>query len=124
LILRDVGRIAAYLGISIDKLKSKLWASPGSLVKHFPSQRVERIGTITPRWNRHTKACVFLTDDDKCSIHPVAPFGCAYYDTHMDWLSTQIRSQWCVNEHQDPAYQALRDTLPYATHYKPFETNI
>ena len=40
--------------------------------------------------------CVFLTDDGKCSIHPVSPFGCSHVDTHMDQVEGDRRVQWCV----------------------------
>lgn len=40
------------------------------------------IGSITPR--SQGGRCVFLDEQDRCRIHAVAPFGCAYYDTHMD----------------------------------------
>ncbi len=42
---------------------------------------VFNIPTIVPKLT--PTGCVFLKDG-KCSIHPVAPFGCAYHDTHMD----------------------------------------
>jgi Fe-S-cluster containining protein len=39
-----------------------------------------KIPTIVPKLT--PTGCIFLKDG-KCSIHPVAPVGCAYHDTHM-----------------------------------------
>jgi Fe-S-cluster containining protein len=68
LIPGDAERIAAFLNEPIEKF---LWASPGALVKQ--GVRAFRIGTITPRLVKGK--CVFLTEDDKCRIHPVAPLA-------------------------------------------------
>ncbi|WP_261345428.1 YkgJ family cysteine cluster protein [Thalassoroseus pseudoceratinae] len=37
------------------------------------------IPTIVPA-QKESGRCVFLTKDDRCSIHPVAPFGCRNFD--------------------------------------------
>jgi Fe-S-cluster containining protein len=126
LIPRDIPRIADHIAktqncdpeIALSRLKAQIWASPGSLVKNTTTGRTERIGTVTPRWDRRRKCCVFLTDDNKCSIHEVAPFGCAYYDTHM--VAWHERSIWAVQQHMNPDYQQFRNELPMASHYKPF----
>jgi Fe-S-cluster containining protein len=97
--------------------KKYFWASPGSLVKHLATGKIERVGTITPK--RVKGRCVFLTEDDRCSIHAVAPFGCAYFDTHMSMEQAHPRSLWLVDSTKREDYQALRDQLPYATSYKP-----
>jgi hypothetical protein len=62
---------------------------------------------------------VFLTADDRCSIHAVAPFGCAYFDTHMSYARAHPRSLWLVYSTSHAGYQALRNQLPYAASYKP-----
>ena len=49
--------------------------------------------TITPKIDKDDR-CVFLTDEDRCSIHAVAPFGCAYFDAHMSAKEGQRRSLW------------------------------
>jgi Fe-S-cluster containining protein len=103
--------------IAFQRVKAQIWASQGSLVSD--GTRTFRIGSITPRWDRRKKRCVFLTDDDRCSIHPVAPFGCSHFDVHMDDATAQPRSAWLAKSHLNPAYQQLRNSLPLATHYKP-----
>jgi Fe-S-cluster containining protein len=125
LILEDVAKIVAYVAqrdnvsvdFAYDWVKERLWASPGALVKDSNTGKTYRIGTITPRFRKGR--CVFLTEDDKCSIHEVAPFGCAYFDTHMPPSVAMPRSLFACRNHTDPIYQALRNELPYATHHKP-----
>jgi Fe-S-cluster containining protein len=108
--------------IAFEQVKKQLWASPGALVKELATGNVERVGTITPRYRKGR--CVFLDENERCTIHPVAPFGCAYFDTHMGMHKAQARSQWLVNRQREPAYQALRDELPYATSYKPLKYDL
>lgn len=129
LIMRDVNRIVAFIAerqqcsaeIAFERFKAQVWASPGSLVKDLITGVTRRIGTITPRWDHKRKRCVFLSDDDRCTIHRVAPFGCSHFDTHMGFDEGNERSCWAVKQHTDPEYQALRNQLPMATHYKPFQ---
>jgi Fe-S-cluster containining protein len=79
--------------------------------------RVRRIGSITPRMRKGR--CVFLDENDRCKIHEVAPFGCAYFDVHQSPLTAHPRSIWAIRQQEDAEYRALRDTLPYATSYRP-----
>jgi Fe-S-cluster containining protein len=113
----DYERIQKHLGATDAEMRSRFWASPGALIKELITGKVHRVGTITPRMRRGR--CVFLDDNDRCSIHEVAPFGCAYFDPHMTPLTAHPRSIWLARVTDDPDYQALRDTLPYATSYKP-----
>ena len=122
----DFERIADYLcektqgclpEDALEAAKKHFWASGGALVKDLSTGQTRRVGTITPK--RIRGRCVFLTADDKCSIHEVAPFGCAYFDTHMPYEQAHPRSVWLVGSTSEPEYQALRDTLPYAQSYKP-----
>jgi Fe-S-cluster containining protein len=118
----DFERIAGYLGEDRETAKQHFWASPGSLVKTWLG-KVIRIGTITPRYTKGR--CVFLDDQDRCRIHPVAPFGCAYFDTHMSDEAAMPRSVWMADRQKNDAeYQALRDELPYATHHKPVKYTL
>jgi hypothetical protein len=42
---------------------------------------------------RHVNgACIFLTDECRCSIHPIAPFGCAFFDSHQEGDEADRRS--------------------------------
>lgn len=112
----DFERIAEFLGETHEEAKKHFWASPGALVK-LDDGRTIRVGTITPRMRRGR--CVFLDENDQCKIHAVAPFGCAYFDTHMSNVTAQPRSVALVCDQTAPEYKKLRDELPYATHYKP-----
>ncbi len=79
---------------------------------------IRQIGTITPKFENGR--CVFLDENDRCKVHAVAPFGCAYADTHMDMAEGNARSHWGLLQiEEDDEYQALRNTLPTATHYNP-----
>lgn len=116
----DWERIQKHLGATDAEMRELFWASPGCLAKDVFGNTT-RIGTITPRYDRRRKRCVFLGDDDRCKIHEVAPFGCAYFDTHMSNVTAHPRSSWLAQQQLDPDYQRLRDTLPFATHHKPIK---
>jgi Fe-S-cluster containining protein len=113
----DLEAIAAHLGESVAEAKAHFWASPGALVMDTGTGRQFRVGTITPK--RERKRCVFLGEDDRCRVHPVAPAGCAYFDTHQSAREAQPRSAAMVRAQMDPAYQRLRAELPFAASYKP-----
>jgi len=115
--------IAFHLGKTIEETKEMFWNSPGMLLSRNGVQ--ERVRTITPRFKKGKKGrkgrCVFLQSDGKCGIYPVAPFGCRYFDVHMNAEEGQQRALWGVRfllDHKEE-YEAVRDELPKATHYKP-----
>jgi len=112
----DFEKIAAHLGETPEVAKLHFWASPGAMVQNERGVQF-RVGTITPRLVRGK--CVFLDEHDRCKIHAVAPFGCAYFDTHMSAVEAMPRSVWLVQATLDAAYQDLRKELPFATSYKP-----
>jgi Fe-S-cluster containining protein len=120
LVAGELERIAAHLGETVDEAKAHFWASPGALVGDRTTGRVFRVGTITPRFDRKRGRCVFLTDEDRCAIHAVAPFGCAFFDTHMSGAEGQTLAAVAIKGQQSEAYQQLRKQLPLADHYKPF----
>jgi Fe-S-cluster containining protein len=75
-------------------LANGLLASPGALV--VMQGTVTRIPTIVPAmasYGRAGKRCVFLNADGTCKVHPVAPFGCAYFDDHMSAEEGDRRSK-------------------------------
>ena len=113
----DLERIADRLGLSVRVAALKFWASPGALAMNSETGQVFRIGTITPRMERGQ--CVFLDAESKCSIHEVAPFGCAYFDTHMSAVEAQPRSVWLGRSQMDASYQRWRQTMPAAESYAP-----
>lgn len=53
--------------------------------------RTFRIRTITPA-RRPGGACVFLDERGLCTVHDIAPAGCAFFDSHMDAGEAQQRS--------------------------------
>lgn len=113
----DLDRIAAFLKLSVEEASKYFCASPGSIVKDSSDGQAWRIGTICPK----TKGgrCVFLTPDNKCSIHPVSPFGCSHFSAHMNDAVAYPRTVYMTRLQQDPEYQAQRDKLDYARSYKP-----
>ena len=113
----EVERIAEYLQLPVSAVLHKFWASPGALALNLATGQTIRIGTITPKLVRGR--CVFLSAENRCTIHPVAPFGCRMFDTHMQAREAQPRSQWLGKSQRDPAYQSLRRTLSPATSHKP-----
>jgi Fe-S-cluster containining protein len=114
----DLERIAEHLGETPEEAKRHFCASPGGLWKSSSTGVTERVGTITPK-RRHGR-CVFLDENDRCRVHPVAPAGCAYFDTHMGTTEAHRRSVWLMSQQsRDSDYQALRNELPYAQSYKP-----
>ena len=115
----DMEKIAAHLGQTVEQIKPMFWASPGALLMNSQTRQTWRVGTITPRYDKQRQRCVFLDDADRCTIHAVAPAGCALADVHMDMVRGRQLGMWMVNQQSSPAYQALRDTLTMADHYKP-----
>lgn len=65
----------------IDWCKLFFLASPGAIVgiKEGEELKMFRIPTIVPKRN-NKGYCIFLKEDEMCSIHPVSPFGCKYFD--------------------------------------------
>ena len=88
LIPGDLERMAEHLGIvPYGYLGAALLASPGALVAK--DGHLFRIQTIVPAMR--AGKCVFL-ERGRCKVHPVAPFGCAYFDSHMGAAEADRRS--------------------------------
>jgi hypothetical protein len=74
-----------------------LFASPGATVGSVEevngkkTLRVFQIPTLVPA-RKPDGSCVNLTEDGKCSIHTVSPFGCAFIDSHMTAEQASSRS--------------------------------
>jgi Fe-S-cluster containining protein len=78
LIPADLYRISEYLGES-DLTRfalDNLLASPGAII--YTRSGLVGIRTLVPA-RRTDGACRFLTAEDRCSIHAVAPFSCALF---------------------------------------------
>lgn len=109
----DLFRIADHLVATgriteTKQVMDHLRASKGAVVGR--GEKRWRIGTITPRMENGR--CVFLTEDDRCSIHAVSPFGCSYFSSHDDRAEADIRSLWGLSLiAQTPAYEEARQTL-------------
>jgi len=75
----DIERIANFCGVECDShfLESHFAASDGPIVriKDKDGLKDTHIPTIVPQ-QKEDGSCVFLDENNKCSIHPVAPFGC------------------------------------------------
>jgi len=116
-----MGVIAAYLGKSVEAIRSLFRSSPGMVLLNTATSRQFRIRTIVPLYDRRAKRCVFLSDEGRCTIHPVAPFGCAYFDTHMRDAEWQRRARWGIGEIQGrrEEYDGERGELKFTDHWKP-----
>jgi Fe-S-cluster containining protein len=115
LIREDISAIAEYLKqqgrITTDEeVKQFLWASPGPLVGQASTGVMFHVPSITPKMARGR--CVFLDDNDRCTIHPVSPAGCKFFDLHMSEAEGSRRSNYFIRQFGwDQEYQQFRDTL-------------
>jgi Fe-S-cluster containining protein len=92
LVPADLDRIHQHLKAEEDVTtwaRSHLLASPGALVMR--GYKVFRIPTLVPA-RRPDGSCTFLTTDGLCGIHAVAPYGCAFFDSHMGAVEADRRS--------------------------------
>lgn len=84
LIPADLERIALARGFTAEQLEEwamqELLASPGATVL-YRGQRLQ-IPTLVPD-RTVSGACIYLSKDKLCGIHEVAPFGCAFFDSHQ-----------------------------------------
>jgi Fe-S-cluster containining protein len=80
LIPADVPRIAQHLGYAdvMEFARENLLASPGALV--LVDEQELRIPTLVPQ-RADNGACKFLKNN-LCTIHTVAPYGCAFFSEH------------------------------------------
>ncbi len=92
LIPDDLSRLADHLNVeSIFNLaRDYLLASPGPIVG-LNTGETFRIPTLVPA-RRNEGGCRFLGDNDRCSIHAVAPFACAFADVHLPGEEVDRRS--------------------------------
>ena len=94
LIPGDLERIQAHVGDqSAEFVDKHFQASEGALVvlQGIPT----RVPSLVPRQDDADR-CVFLDADDRCSIHPVAPFCCSYVDTHQGRREGDERAYFAV----------------------------
>lgn len=94
----DIERIQDYVGDHRPEfVLDHFLTSDGAVVaKEINGTKyVFSVPSIVPA-QREDGRCVFLTDDDKCSIHPASPYGCGYHDTHMNKTEGDRRSTFAV----------------------------
>lgn len=92
LIPADLERIHQHLSPGEDLFawaQQHLLASPGAKV--LQRGTIFRIPTLVPA-RQPNGACTFLTAEGLCAIHPVAPFGCAFFDAHQPRTESDQRS--------------------------------
>jgi Fe-S-cluster containining protein len=93
----DVERIGRHLGYTnpLSFAAQYLLASPGATV--VQAGQLRQLPTLVPR-RQANGACLFLDDDSRCRIHAVAPFGCAFFDSHLSAEEADQRSQHGLRE--------------------------
>lgn len=116
LIPGQLAEIVEFLKVKIEDAGRYFWNSPGMVL--MKAGQTFRVRTITPRMV--DGACVFYKNR-RCTIHALAPFGCRYFDVHMDRQTALERSSWGARQILEgiDGYAADRDTLPEATSYRP-----
>lgn len=83
LIPDDLARISAKVGVEnvLEFALANLLASPGATVITYGGEQ-HQIPTLVPA-RRADGACKFLSAENRCTIHEVAPFACAFFDVHQ-----------------------------------------
>ena len=116
LIPSDIDRIAARL-VELRRIarpadvKRFLRATRGTDIFDNAAGRGLRVPQIGPARDRRGR-CVFLSSDDRCEIHTVSPFGCAYFDAHMPDPEAERRKIWSLEQiRSNRRYAELRATL-------------
>lgn len=81
LIPSDLERMIPSDADPFEWAKTQLLASPGALA--MKDGQTFRIRTLVPAVKREDKTCIYLIGD-RCAIHTIAPFGCAFFDCGPD----------------------------------------
>ena len=92
LIPGDAEAIAGHLGVQAtdEWIEQHFRASDGAKV--VLQGNFLAVPSMVPA-QKADGSCTFLDDDGRCTVHPVAPFGCAYLDMHMGQSEADERSQ-------------------------------
>ena len=96
LIPSDLEALAEHCGQSVERMASEhLEPGPGSVVgvldEHTGRLRTWTIPTLVPKRGA-SGACHWLMPDGRCAVHAVAPYGCAWFDSHMSRAEGDARS--------------------------------
>jgi Fe-S-cluster containining protein len=66
-----------------------------------------RVPSVVPQQTADG-SCVFLRANGECAIHPVSPYGCSHFDTHMSQEQAEPRSRdMLLACEASPGYNAL-----------------
>lgn len=97
LVPADLERLSRFLGYRnpLTCAAENLLASPGATV--VQQGRVRQLPTLVPR-RQANGACIFLDAQQRCRIHAVAPYGCAFFDAHQPEAEADARSQRGLQE--------------------------
>lgn len=105
LIPGDIERIAEYTGLDRSTIEDLIEPGRGAIARLQDTGEIAHIPTLIPATENGW--CVFL-NRGLCDIHPVAPFGCAFFDVHMRDAEWQRRARWALPRvAADAAYQDL-----------------
>ena len=98
LVPADIERISRALGYSnmVTFALENLAASPGATVMNAEG-RVFQIRTLVPQ-RRADGSCKFLDGQNRCTIHAVSPFGCAFFDAHQSTEEADRKSSRGLQE--------------------------
>jgi hypothetical protein len=93
LVPADLPRLAGAAGHTdlLEFARSHLLASPGALVG-MADGSTHRIPTLVPARAPVSGYCRFLTAGGLCGVHGAAPYGCAFFDSHMTRAECDRRS--------------------------------
>jgi Fe-S-cluster containining protein len=91
LIPADLERMARFLNYwnVVAFAVENLLASSGATV--MQAGRIFQIPTLVPR-RKEDGSCVFLDEQNRCRIHDVSPYGCAFFDSHQLHAEADRRS--------------------------------
>jgi Fe-S-cluster containining protein len=119
LVPSDVERIAERL-VELRLIEQKadvtrfLRSSRATTVYDVDDEQEAHIRKIVPARDRKGR-CVFLDASDRCRIHGMSPFGCAYFDAHMEQPEIDRRRRWAYQQIRSSSqYQSMRQTLQSA----------
>ncbi len=105
----DYEALRAFTGLDEAGLDAQLVASPGAV--YIEGSRARVMEGVTPA-RKADGACVWLTSDGLCAVHPVSPVGCRLFDAHQTAEESDRRSKWLyANKARDVAFWGMRSRL-------------
>lgn len=78
LIISDLERMIPKDADPLAWAEENLLASPGALVANSKTGQQTRVPTLVPA-TKENGHCIYLTDDEQCSIHTNSPFYCCMF---------------------------------------------